>query len=755
MLKLRDFTHLPLLNAQLDKVLQTSQGLVLIAGFSPAKTAESMRDLSPLSSGRGVILNILANEYLIKNSTARAIFVTRDRKEPRRQKMFDKSVVNAHVTNKKPYPFILRAAASSKPDLIVLDELLPENMQAAMEIACSGNLVFSQFDTLLRGSEIIQQLIEFQLDPISLQGLAWIITVQRHPALCPSCRSHDEHFTGKLDLLRHRINNFDKKLSAYFQDQDYDLSSKFYTQVGCLQCGNSGRLGEVAVFDVYRHDQRSRFSQMDASELTREEYLLGLAIEGLIPLDNVLTIDADQRKNIYQVLVKSDASLSESNLTLRRRLVELETANLVLKQRTDQLISLENISKKLILSEDLFDLGAHVSRQIKSLIGGEYIILYQVSPRKRIGIELEILAVQGWRKELIGHRFVWTDAARFKSLTNTKVLTEMPPGIQSDELRHIDINVVSDLKYGLLIPMQYQNELLGLISIQSSIKEKINPGEIALLNTFANQVALAIQRERLTRMRIEKEKIDTELDLARQLQQSLLPQQFPQIPGYRFSAFNRPARWVGGDFYDVFWLDDHHIGLVIGDASDKGIPAALYMALTRSLIQSEAHRSFSTEKILREVNNQLLELGQLRGYITVFFGILDCQNNKLIYSRAGHDRPYVYRAGRLIPLSGEGMMLGMFFDSEFFVSEDYFEFQNGDRLLLYTDGLADVTNQYGKLLPMIEFEQILLSCFETNSDMIFCDELVSKLDRYRGFAEQFDDMTILAISLNAQPAESS
>jgi serine phosphatase RsbU (regulator of sigma subunit) len=152
---------------------------------------------------------------------------------------------------------------------------------------------------------------------------------------------------------------------------------------------------------------------------------------------------------------------------------------------------------------------------------------------------------------------------------------------------------------GLSVPLVAQGEQVGRMIVQSTQKQHFEPGETALLQTFAHQAAVALQRagliEQLTG-KIEqlqaaqaglaqKERLEREMELARQVQQSVLPTDYPAVPGFRFAAQNEPARRVGGDFYDIFALDDDHFGLAVADVSDKGMPAALYMTFNRSLLR--------------------------------------------------------------------------------------------------------------------------------------------------------------------------
>jgi serine phosphatase RsbU (regulator of sigma subunit) len=193
------------------------------------------------------------------------------------------------------------------------------------------------------------------------------------------------------------------------------------------------------------------------------------------------------------------------------------------------------------------------------------------------------------------------------------------------------------LKAGLWVPLVAQGENVGVMIVHSTRRDEFTPSEVAVLEAFAGQAALAVQRTRLVEQLQDKiaaleaaqaglaakERLERELELARQVQQSMLPRTFPAFPGYRFAAMNEPAREVGGDLYDVFALDGDRFGVVIADVSDKGMAAALYMALSRSLILAEARREASPSAVLQQVNRLLREVGEPEMLVSVFYGVVD------------------------------------------------------------------------------------------------------------------------------------
>jgi phosphoserine phosphatase RsbU/P len=248
---------------------------------------------------------------------------------------------------------------------------------------------------------------------------------------------------------------------------------------------------------------------------------------------------------------------------------------------------------------------------------------------------------------------------------------------------------------------------------------------------------------------VDKERLERELELACELQQSFLPHEFPSLPGFQCAALNLPARQVGGDFYDVFPLSANCIGLVIADVSDKGMPAALYMVLSRSLIRAEAQRSDSPRKVLLAVNRLLQELNQSAMFVTVFFGVLDISRGLLTYVRAGHDRPLLLRAANneCIVLDSRGIVLGVLDEIE--LEEVQVVVNSGDRLVLYTDGITDAMNPQGELFDMQRLKDLVCSAGAASAREL-CDVIFDRLEQYQAGATQADDMTVMVISLEGR-----
>lgn len=243
---------------------------------------------------------------------------------------------------------------------------------------------------------------------------------------------------------------------------------------------------------------------------------------------------------------------------------------------------------------------------------------------------------------------------------------------------------------------------------------------------------------------LEKERLERELELARELQQSILPQKFPDLPGFSCAARSRPARHVGGDFYDVIPLSKGRVGLVMADVSGKGMAAALYMALTRSLIRAEARRSSSPRQVLFSIHRLLLEMSQADMFVTVFYGVLDPVQGTLRYALAGHDRPLLFSpsTGECRFLAADGILLG--YVEKVSLEEVGVDLRPGDLLVLYTDGITDANSPAGEFFGVERLRETVWAADGLSAQGL-CDLIFEHVDRFQAEAVQHDDMALLVV----------
>ncbi|HET9221311.1 MAG TPA: SpoIIE family protein phosphatase [Roseiflexaceae bacterium] len=243
---------------------------------------------------------------------------------------------------------------------------------------------------------------------------------------------------------------------------------------------------------------------------------------------------------------------------------------------------------------------------------------------------------------------------------------------------------------------------------------------------------------------IEKETLERELQLAREIQESMLPHAMPRLEGFDIGARIVPARAVGGDLFDVFPLGSDSLGLMIGDVSGKGVPAAMFMALTRSLLRAEALRATTPETALRSVNRHLLEMNAAGMFVTVVYGILQQKTRAFCYARAGHELPRVWDASgaSLSYAWGFGHPLGLLEEPS--LDCRTIGMPPGGTLLLITDGVTEATDHCGAFFGPERLEMAVRAS-PARSAQRLCDDLVVTLADYHGEAPQHDDITLVAV----------
>jgi sigma-B regulation protein RsbU (phosphoserine phosphatase) len=245
----------------------------------------------------------------------------------------------------------------------------------------------------------------------------------------------------------------------------------------------------------------------------------------------------------------------------------------------------------------------------------------------------------------------------------------------------------------------------------------------------------------------QKERMEDELNVGHKIQMSMVPQTFPPFPDrneFSIHAALHPAREVGGDLYDFFFIDENRLCICIGDVSGKGVPAALFMAVTKTLIKARATDDFSTASIITRVNDEICQNNDAYMFVTVFIGILDLRTGNLTFTNAGHNPPYIKRSDDSVELLSQrhGPVIGAQAGLAF--KEDTVKLSNGDLLLMYTDGVTEARNREKDFFTDKRLAD-LLSSREYESVDETVQMMVSEVKLFENGAEPFDDVTVLAL----------
>jgi serine phosphatase RsbU (regulator of sigma subunit) len=311
----------------------------------------------------------------------------------------------------------------------------------------------------------------------------------------------------------------------------------------------------------------------------------------------------------------------------------------------------------------------------------------------------------------------------------------------------------------LVIPLISSGSLVGLLSLGPRRSERgYSSEDKRLLTALAGYAAPAMRVGQLVREQQaearSRERIEQELKIAQIIQQQFLPSSLPDLPGWNVAAFYRPARTVGGDFYDFIPLPDGRVMCVVGDVTDKGIPAALVMASTHALLRAAAPRLMSPGAVLAHVNELLYADIPAHMFVTCLCMVLDPASGAVVFANAGHDVPYVRTADGIAELRARGMPLGLMPGMTY--DEQSFEFEPGYCALLHSDGLAEA---HGPDREMFGFPRVsaLVANGAVGTELI--DLCLTELREFTGpDYEQEDDITLVSLERSAaaqheQPAE--
>jgi phosphoserine phosphatase RsbU/P len=450
--------------------------------------------------------------------------------------------------------------------------------------------------------------------------------------------------------------------------------------------------------------------------------LQGLTQQTAVALENIHLVETRQEEAyITAVLLQvAQAVVSQSNLTdildtivqLMPILVGIETCVIYLCDKSTQKFT---PAQAIAENRDLRDW----LRQ-KSYMPGEYSLLDEILKNPKMAVcQLE-------SPELSPDKWQEIDCLSFV-----------------DE----DMEILKSGKNWLLgFPLTIKGDFYGaLVVVERDVPSKFQAKRIELLNGVSQQISLAIQDDSLNQEVIIRERMEKEIQLARQIQKTFLPESLPQIKGWNLDLRWNTAREVGGDFYDVFFTLNHKLALVIADVSDKGMPAALYMTVTRTLIRSSAQSLHSPARILARVNELLVSDNPSNGmFVTAVFAVLDPVTGQLNYAIAGHNLPLLYRndTHQLHSLNKGGSALGVIENAEY---DDHATILNqGDTLLFYTDGVTETFSPDEEQFSESGLRKVLTEALQQKKKNVlqFIEE---ELAKFRASPVLTDDVTMIRI----------
>ncbi len=364
--------------------------------------------------------------------------------------------------------------------------------------------------------------------------------------------------------------------------------------------------------------------------------------------------------------------------------------------------ALLQVAQAVVSLNDLDEILGSIVRILPIIVGVERVALYQwdkekdaFRPAQQYGLD-EQDDDMFWTRSFSQGEFAFLDSCRDETGLRACQLDDKR-GLQSwislDPKQ--EVNLGDPGAFLFAVPIAVKDALYGVMLIEEAAGGlRFRARRLEIITGIAQQVALAIQNDLLQKEMVVRERLETEVQLARQIQQTFIPEFLPQFENWELAARWKTARQVGGDFYDVFDLPNNKLGLFIADVADKGVPAALFMALTRTLVHAAVIETTSPAEVLTRVNELLLPDTKQGMFVTAVYAVLDMNNNELTYVNAGHNPPFwVKHDGTVEKLTRSGVALGATEDAH--MKERTISISPEDHVLFYTDGLTESYNYEG------------------------------------------------------------
>jgi phosphoserine phosphatase RsbU/P len=316
------------------------------------------------------------------------------------------------------------------------------------------------------------------------------------------------------------------------------------------------------------------------------------------------------------------------------------------------------------------------------------------------------------------------------------------PDVKKDP-RYVEAN--PETRSELAVPLIYKDKVIGVLDLEHTRRGFFTDDHRRTMMTLAAQVAIAIENARLyEEIARQERRLERDLALARELQMRLLPQTLPKLPHLDVAAKFVPARAIGGDLYDFIPYSLSRLGIVIGDVSGKGAPAAIYAALVSGILRSHAPIEPGPAEMLRAVNLSLAERRIEAQFVSIIFALWDDQHRTIVVANSGLPRPIHVHGGKSLAIEATGLPLGLFDDANY--DELRFKMKPGDLFVFFSDGILDARNRRGELFDRGQVEALVEKYANKSADYIV-DAIFKAVTEHSAGADAFDDQTVVAIKV--------
>ena len=406
---------------------------------------------------------------------------------------------------------------------------------------------------------------------------------------------------------------------------------------------------------------------------------------------------------------------------------ELKKVNRELDSRINRLNSLFELSKEF----GLFTESTKVAKLLVYSVIGQFLVS-KFAVVLFNGDSIQILESQYQTNELIALIGKYDVSKIASSITKDKIGKNYP-----------DFE-----KFGveLIVPIQLQGQTKGLIFLGKRINNMEYSGsDIEFIYSVGNLAIISLENKRLFKEELEKQKMEEELELAKEIQKNLLPQSFPIYNNFEISAQNISSKQVGGDYYDIIKFDDKNFAIAIADVSGKGVPAALLMANIQAFLKTICRQGMEINEATALINDLLSENITDGRFITFFWAVLNDNDRSIQYVNAGHNPPLLIRNGKITKLQKGGMILGVMKTAVPYLSEKI-QLQSGDTLIMFTDGVTEAMDKNRNEFSDERLEQLAVKLYTKSAPEII-SSIQSEIQNFSSGTVQSDDITLMVIKV--------
>ncbi|MEI7766837.1 MAG: GAF domain-containing SpoIIE family protein phosphatase [Phycisphaerae bacterium] len=456
-----------------------------------------------------------------------------------------------------------------------------------------------------------------------------------------------------------------------------------------------------------------------------------------------LNLSPEQIRSVLEAMsqegVSQRAAVVQFMFLLAKALSQLCQQEIELRQRIQELEALFNVSSMITGSRGLQQILDRICRATAEAMGVKAASIRLLNEAKD---ELVLKAVFNLSEDYLRKGPVMVVKNNLDMLSGEVLYTADMAA--DDQVQYRDEARAEGIVSSLFTALIFKGHPIGVLRVYTSEVSDFTDFEKKMLKSIASQAAVAIETTRLEQESRDKERLEQQVQIAAEVQRRMMPAHPPKLPGFDIFAMYVPCFELGGDFYDFLPLGKHTVGLAVGDVSGKGIPASLKMASVRAAMRAHAENIYDLDQIVRKVNTSLALDLRDNEFITLWYGVLDTQLRRLTYCNAGHDPALVVRNGQIYELAVGGMLLSV--DPEATYEKGIWDFQHGDLMLVYTDGLTDAMNfsdeKYGK--PRLREALLNLARSNMPAEMI-CRQLLWETRRFVGLNRRNDDTTLVAL----------